>query len=172
MRKTGKTVVVLLLLAVSLSCIIGNASAWGFTLISTDASGASKNTFEAGETVYANAKTVEGSTVNLYVVNNNDGWIGGELLDDVSDVVETVTANAGGYIPVTAIWTPGSDKVGDYDIVLDENQNGKLDGDDLVDSIFEVGFSVHVPEFTTIAMPIGAILGLLFFFNHRKRKKE
>ena len=29
-----------------------------------------------------------------------------------------------------------------------------------------------VPEFATIALPVGAILGLLFFFNHRKRRKE
>ena len=29
-----------------------------------------------------------------------------------------------------------------------------------------------VPEFSTIAIPVAAILGLLFFFNHRKRKKS
>jgi len=29
-----------------------------------------------------------------------------------------------------------------------------------------------IPEFATIAIPVAAILGLLFFFNHRKRKKE
>ena len=28
-----------------------------------------------------------------------------------------------------------------------------------------------VPEFTTIAIPVAAILGLLFLFNHRKRRK-
>ena len=30
----------------------------------------------------------------------------------------------------------------------------------------------NVPEFTTIAIPVAAILGLLFFYNHRKRKEE
>ena len=29
-----------------------------------------------------------------------------------------------------------------------------------------------IPEFTTIAIPVASILGLLFFFNHRKHKKE
>ena len=29
-----------------------------------------------------------------------------------------------------------------------------------------------IPEFSTIAIPIAAILGLLFFFNYRKRRKE
>ena len=30
----------------------------------------------------------------------------------------------------------------------------------------------QIPEFSTIAIPIASILGLLFFFNHRKRRKE
>jgi hypothetical protein len=30
----------------------------------------------------------------------------------------------------------------------------------------------QVPEFTTIAIPVASILGLLFFFNHRKRRKK
>ena len=29
-----------------------------------------------------------------------------------------------------------------------------------------------IPEFSTIAIPVTAILGLLFFFNRRKRRKE
>ena len=29
-----------------------------------------------------------------------------------------------------------------------------------------------IPEFSTIALPAASILGLLFFFNHRKRRKE
>ena len=32
--------------------------------------------------------------------------------------------------------------------------------------------SAPIPEFTTIAVPVAAILGLLFFYNHRKRKEE
>lgn len=30
----------------------------------------------------------------------------------------------------------------------------------------------EIPEFSTIAIPIAAVLGLLFFFNHRKRREE
>jgi len=30
----------------------------------------------------------------------------------------------------------------------------------------------QIPEFATIAIPVAAILGLLFFYNRRKRKKE
>ncbi|RZN42965.1 MAG: PEF-CTERM sorting domain-containing protein [Methanophagales archaeon ANME-1-THS] len=31
--------------------------------------------------------------------------------------------------------------------------------------------NIQIPEFPTIAVPIGAIIGLLFFFNHRKHRK-
>jgi hypothetical protein len=30
----------------------------------------------------------------------------------------------------------------------------------------------EIPEFSTIALPVASILGLLFLFNHRKRRKE
>ncbi len=32
--------------------------------------------------------------------------------------------------------------------------------------------ATNIPEFATIALPVAAILGLLFFFNRRKHKKE
>ena len=32
--------------------------------------------------------------------------------------------------------------------------------------------TTDIPEFATIALPVASILGLLFFFNHRKRRKE
>lgn len=32
--------------------------------------------------------------------------------------------------------------------------------------------TTEIPEFSTIALPVAAILGLLFFFNHRKRRKD
>lgn len=36
----------------------------------------------------------------------------------------------------------------------------------------EGGSLTTVPEFTTIAIPVAAILGLLFFFSRRKQRKE
>ena len=38
--------------------------------------------------------------------------------------------------------------------------------------IAEADIPIDVPEFATIAIPVAGILGLLFFFNHRKRRKE
>ena len=34
------------------------------------------------------------------------------------------------------------------------------------------GGGCEIPEFSTIAIPVASILGLLFFFNYRKRRKE
>ena len=33
-------------------------------------------------------------------------------------------------------------------------------------------YGESIPEFTTIAIPVASILGLLFYFNHRKHRKE
>lgn len=55
-----------------------------------------------------------------------------------------------------------------YDIIIDVNKNGKYDvGTDALDANITVGFEA-IPEFSSIAIPVAAILGLLFFFNHRK----
>ncbi|KAF5432903.1 hypothetical protein C5S39_02575 [Candidatus Methanophagaceae archaeon] len=32
--------------------------------------------------------------------------------------------------------------------------------------------NTEIPEFSTIALPVAAILGLMFFFNHRKRRRD
>ena len=37
---------------------------------------------------------------------------------------------------------------------------------------FSYQWDYQIPEFATIALPVASILGLLFFFNHRKRRKE
>jgi len=75
--------------------------------------------------------------------------------------VFTVTAGAkkGAYVVAfedlnNTNWTGGEP---DYNDVVVE-----LTGEDLE----------LIPEFTTIAIPVAAILGLLFFYNYRKRKEE
>ena len=46
------------------------------------------------------------------------------------------------------------------------------DYDCSVSEIQAYGTQYVIPEFSTIAIPIASILGLLFFFNYRKRKRE
>jgi len=50
---------------------------------------------------------------------------------------------------------------GNYDVCIDA-----IDDLDVNDAGFET-----IPEFRTIAIPVGAILGLLFLFSRRKRKE-
>jgi hypothetical protein len=45
-------------------------------------------------------------------------------------------------------------------------------GVEIETSTLTVTSSEAIPEFSTIALPVASILGLLFFFNNRKRKEE
>ena len=48
-----------------------------------------------------------------------------------------------------------------------------LDQEDRAKTVFSHDCGFHqIPEFSTIAIPIASILGLLFFFNHRKHRKK
>ena len=79
--------------------------------------------------------------VDIYVVPDGTWQVGDTIPADASGGIETVRTNQWGYIPVTPIWgQPLS--VGEYDIIIDVNQNGKIECCDAIDSNLEVGFSV------------------------------
>lgn len=140
------------------------------TVDSSDDTGGVKDTFLDGEPVYAlGSGYVASTTYDLYIMNDQT-WSDGESLAG-SVIATTVTTDGSGNILVgTLIWA--SSVVGTYDIVVDVNGNGQYDaGTDALDSNIEVGFET-IPEFSTIALPAASILGLLFLFNQRKRRKE
>ena len=58
---------------------------------------------------------------------------------------------------------------GHYDIGFTANDGTRRNGPD---GEIWAGVESGIPEFTTIAVPVVAILGLVLFFNHRKHKKE
>ena len=136
-----------------------------------DHSGSVKDMFDTSEDVYSKGYTgVANDWVNIYVVEN-DAWDWGSAIPpDVSDGVETVQTDGSGNIPLSKIWVAPT-SVGEYDVIVDVNQDGTLDSSDLIDDELKVGFET-IPEFTTIAIPVATVLGLLFFFNYRKRRKE
>ena len=112
------------------------------------------------------------TTYDLYVVDDTI-WIDGMAIPSrVSGTAMSVTTDGTGNIPVgTIIWA--SSVIGNYDIVIDVGEDGyydastdALDDMDIEDACFET-----VPEFTTIAIPVAAILGLMFLFSRRKRKE-
>lgn len=99
----------------------------------------------------------------------NKAWaVGDSIGDDVSGGVETVSTDDSGNIGVTLIW-PASLTVGEYDIVADVNQNGTLDAGEAIDGLSAVEGFEAVPEFTTIAIPVAAVLGLVFLMSRRSR---
>ena len=58
-------------------------------------------------------------------------------------------------------------EIGEVEVCIKAGQDDPACGD----VTGPVNCNVPIPEFTTIAIPVAAILGLMFFFNHRKRRK-
>ena len=79
------------------------------------------------------------------------------------------------------LWGAYPSKTGDeirtmmYDSAVDLGSTGydNVFGYGRADALDALGDELEpIPEFSTIAIPVVAILGLLFFFNHRKRRKD
>ncbi|NQE45193.1 hypothetical protein C5S31_04115 [ANME-1 cluster archaeon GoMg2] len=137
-------------------------------VVSSDDSGAERNTFELTQDVYCYAGNLPGSTdVRIYVVANQAVWNDGDELTDVSGGYETETTEGDGSIATTKIWNATLTE-GEYDIVVDTKRNGDWNTGEPIDSKVDVGFTA-VPEFTTIAIPVAAVLGLVFLFSRRSR---
>lgn len=138
-------------------------------VISSDDIGVENNVFALIETVYCYAEYLPAndSAVDIHVVPNK-AWSVGDLIGpDVSGGVETVSTDASGNIGITKIW-PKKLTAGQYDIIVDLDQDGVLDANEPVDGFtMGEGFKA-IPEFPTIALPILAILGLAFIFQRRR----
>ncbi|RLG71955.1 MAG: hypothetical protein DRO11_03315, partial [Methanobacteriota archaeon] len=98
-----------------------------------------RDIFFVGETVKVYGWNFKpGDVVDLYVVQNNDSWVNGQTLTDVSGGAETATASSGGSFRKT-VWVEAL--IGEYDLVVDTDQDGVYtEGVDFVDSLTEYGF--------------------------------
>jgi hypothetical protein len=144
----------------------------GVTVESALASGVLENTFLIGQSVYAIGSGYAATTTyDLYIVEDTTWPDGKTIPARVAGTKTSVLTDGDGNIAAgTLIWNSCAE--GKYDIVVDVNGNGDYDaGTDALDSNVEVGFE-GIPEFSTIAIPVASILGLLFFFNYRKRRRE
>ena len=142
------------------------------TVESADDSGATKDIFQPGEAVYAiGSGYAAGTTYDLHIVADTTWTDGMAIPARVSGTESSVTTDASGNIAAgTLIWS--SSDVGKYDIVVDVNGNGDYDADtDALDSNIDVGFET-IPEFSTIAIPVAAIIGLFFLFSRRRKKEK
>jgi len=144
------------------------SSAEAYVHSSNDA-GTEKNVFALEENVYCYAGDLPANDLNvdIYVVPNKEWSVNDLIGSDVGDAVETVYTDGSGIIDVTQIWFEPL-IAGDYDIIVDVDQDGVLDAGEPVDSFtIEVGIE-EIPEFPTLVIPIIALLCLAFIFQRRK----
>jgi hypothetical protein len=95
--------------------------------------------------------------------DEQSGWLkSGELFDwtDNSDP-DYVT------LEIKAVGNPPTGI--NYDIRVDDEWTSPAGGVDFGACTIQ---GESIPEFATIAIPVASILGLLFYFNHRKHRKE
>ena len=131
------------------------------------------------------AGTIHNLTVELYDTNSSNPVTGLQLNiseQDGDGPKPTGTWNAPADNPVVR-WnqTPGAGGYERFDLTIKETKGACANyivriadtetGNSVELSAATMGVNA-VPEFTTIAIPVAAILGLLFFYNHRKRKEE
>ncbi len=150
------------------------------TVNSSDSLGNKKDTFYVGDEVYVYGSGYTPNThYNISVVNDTTWFDGKPIPVRVSGTATTVTVNETGFI-VNSSLNPASSpaliwsyaEIGKYDIVVDVNGNGTYDaGIDALDDIDVNGAGFEtIPEFTTIAIPIAIVLGLIFLFHRKKQK--
>ena len=174
--RKAKVITALALTAVMLAAMTGIATANGYPspdILPSDSSGY-KDSFGADEDVYVIGQGAGDATYDVYVMDNQNYWYDGDSLSGYkAKITVTVSPSGIGFVGQPNLTWAGADTVpGEYDLVLDTNRNGDYDqGVDDVEDGMKIGFTV-VPEFATIAIPVAAILGLVLFFNHRKRRKE
>ncbi len=91
--------------------------------------------------------------------------------DPEPDVDDFDPDNADYYIKVP--FTINFNDTPDDGFVLYVYAENDLTGKDRARTAYSHDGAFHqIPEFATIAIPVAAILGLLFFFNHRKKRRE
>jgi len=155
-RKAGLMPLIVLPLLLSVSIVMASPDLNVAHVKSTDSAGVEKDYFTIGEDVYCIIKTtgVGSMDVDIYIVFN-DEWHGGTPMTDRGDGAETVTLTGDGDHGPFLIWS-GPLVPGEYDIVVDEDQDGIRDPGEKVDySEVGPGFFV-VPEVSTILLTLAS----------------
>ncbi|MCK4542896.1 MAG: PEF-CTERM sorting domain-containing protein [Spirochaetales bacterium] len=78
------------------------------------------------------------------------------------------TAGSGGYDYIDVALVSNGPAGAKYQLRMEDVGYSSV----IMDRSLEIKEVVNVPEFTTVAVPIATILGLLFFFNHRKHRRD
>lgn len=127
---------------------------------SCDEFGNKKEIFLVQDDMYVRIKTSgHGSlTVRIYVVENSN-WQGGEQLIDVSDngYDEYTFTSSGWY--VIKVWSRPL-KVGEYDIIVDEDLDGIYDPQEKCDIT-----GVRPGVFVIPELPLGSLMAVMIYFG-------
>jgi len=142
------------------------------TLQSCDSSGIEKNAFDLrqGEAVYVKGSGFSPSTTHTIHVVNTVVWVEGmDIPPRIANTSTTVMSDSSGKIGQTAVWDAPL-TLGDYDIIVDVNMNGKYDqGIDVLD-VEQNAFSV-IPEFSMSLSLLMLMLAVLLSASCVKRTK-
>ena len=200
MRK-AKVITALALTVVMLMVMAGIAAADEEELQSCDVNGNPKDVFGPNDRIYVTDKpgvplAEHAPTGKIWIVENlnwgplkngynlseysyhmdtyPDVYVSGVGVDSNGKFYGTNVTN--GIVDICAVSDLSGVYPDSYDIIYDADGDGYYNCTDTncpdkVDKLTCQGITT-VPEFATIAIPVAAILGLLFFYNYRKRKEE
>ena len=122
-----------------------------------------------------------GDSVTYTYLVKNTGIVsisGIMLTDDQLDVIagpDSGDTNSNGILDPLEVWTYTATTTLTQTTTNTATANGldpQSDPISTTSNAVTVTVGGVIPEFSTIAIPVASILGLLFFFNYRKRKRE
>jgi hypothetical protein len=133
-----------------------------------------RDTFLTSENVFVGVDpyihpSYMGATADVYIVphKTESQWVADPSLPDVTGFIETVTIQPGACANCysTLAWAAPL-TLGDYDVVLDFNQDGTYTPmDDLIDSLDAVGFTVSEVRVDTISFRYSGSGALTLYDN-------
>lgn len=132
-----------------------------------------KDTFLPSENIYAVIKTtgIGSLTVRIYIVEN-EAWKNGASMVDVSNdgynEITIIATQSPQYHGPFLIWE-SSLKIGQYDIVVDENLNGIRDPGEKVDDSDVVPGVFVIPDLASTLMGLTAFGSACGLYYLRKR---
>lgn len=124
-----------------------------------------KDTVLPGETATYNVTVASIATitehVTLSISNPTSGWV--YTFDPVEFDIEPDEI----VLSTLSMNVPSDAAPGEY--YHDMKASGEFLGVEIESSVYTNILTTVIPEFTTIAIPVAAILGLIFLFNRRRR---
>jgi outer membrane protein assembly factor BamB len=144
----------------------GKVYAFGTSVWSADSVGNSKATFDLMDNVYVRGEGFTADTnVTIYLLPDGEAALPSNAVANAYN-----TTNSNGDLPLTLVWSQPL-TLGQYDIWVDVNQNGMLDGADVYNSqaIGIYTFNV-IPEFPTWTSTLLILIMLTVAIATYKRK--